>query len=59
MTEWQRLIPQPKSKFLMVECNVCSNTQIVFSHSTTRVKCNVCGEVIVEPTGGKAQIKGN
>ncbi len=48
----------PKSKFLMVECNACSNTQVVFSHSSRTVKCHVCGEVIAEPEGGKARIRG-
>ncbi|MFQ5712032.1 MAG: 30S ribosomal protein S27e [Candidatus Geothermarchaeales archaeon] len=58
MSDWKRLIPQPKSRFILVECGVCSNTQVVFTHSTEEVKCNVCGEVLVKPTGGKALIKG-
>lgn len=48
----------PKSKFLMVECSACSNTQVVYSHSSRTVKCQVCGEVLAEPKGGKARIRG-
>jgi small subunit ribosomal protein S27e len=46
------------SKFLRVKCNDCENVQIVFDHASTRVKCNVCGSTLVEPRGGKAEIKG-
>lgn len=46
------------SKFLRVKCNDCENEQIVFDHASTIVKCNVCGRTLVEPRGGKAEIKG-
>lgn len=46
------------SKFLRVKCNDCENEQVVFDHASTRVKCNVCGSTLVEPRGGKAEIKG-
>ena len=46
------------SKFLRVKCNDCENEQIVFDHASTRVKCSVCGSTLVEPRGGKAEIKG-
>lgn len=46
------------SKFLKVKCNDCENEQIVFDHASTSVKCNVCGSTLVEPSGGKAEIKG-
>ncbi|NIM46365.1 MAG: 30S ribosomal protein S27e [Nitrososphaeria archaeon] len=58
MSEWRMYIPQPKSRFILVECSVCSNTQAVFTHSSKVVKCNICGEILVKPTGGKALIKG-
>ena len=51
------LIPQPKSKFVLVQCPTCNNEQIIFDHASTVVKCLVCGEVLAEPTGGKARIK--
>ncbi|MCX8152899.1 MAG: 30S ribosomal protein S27e [Candidatus Bathyarchaeota archaeon] len=58
MTEWDKLIPKPKSHFLRVKCLKCGNEQLVFSHATNKVFCNVCGEVLAEPMGGKAKIKG-
>ena len=54
----EELVPKPKSKFLKVKCKNCGNIQIVFSHSTTIVKCKICNEQLTEPTGGKAKIHG-
>lgn len=53
------LIPQPRSKFLRVRCPDCGNEQVVFSHASMVVRCLVCGRVLAQPTGGKAQIQGN
>ena len=58
MSEWEKLIPRPTSKFLRVKCGDCSNEQIVFSHITNVVHCNVCSAVLAEPSGGKAIIRG-
>ncbi|MCW3976623.1 30S ribosomal protein S27e [Candidatus Bathyarchaeota archaeon] len=58
MSEWEKLIPRPRSRFLRVKCSDCGNEQIIFSHVTNVVNCNVCGTVIAEPTGGKAVIRG-
>ncbi len=58
MTEWNKLIPKPESRFFRVKCLKCGNEQLVFSNATNKVACNVCGEVLAEPTGGKAKIKG-
>ena len=52
------LIPQPKSKFMRVRCPDCGNEQITFSHAASVVRCNICGRILAEPTGGKADIKG-
>ncbi len=52
------LVPQPRSRFLLVKCPECGNEQVVFSHATYPVRCLVCGYQLVEPTGGKAKIKG-
>ncbi len=52
------LVPQPRSRFLLVRCPVCGNEQVVFSHATFPVRCLVCGAQLVEPTGGKAKIHG-
>ncbi|MEM2081085.1 MAG: 30S ribosomal protein S27e [Candidatus Bathyarchaeia archaeon] len=58
MTEWDKLIPKPKSRFLRIKCLKCGNEQLVFSNATSKVVCNVCAEVLAEPTGGKVKIKG-
>jgi len=58
MSEWKKLIPKPRSKFLRVKCPECGNEQIMFSHAATKIKCNICGTTLAEPAGGKAKIKG-
>lgn len=45
------------SKFLRVKCNDCENEQVIFDHASTSVKCSICGSTLVEPRGGKAEIK--
>ncbi len=45
------------SKFVKVKCEKCKNEQTIFERASTEVKCLVCGEVLAEPTGGKAMIK--
>lgn len=47
-----------RSNFLKVKCNDCENEQIVFDRASSGVRCNVCGRTLVEPRGGKAEIKG-
>jgi len=54
----KELIPQPRSTFLKIKCQKCGNEQVAFERSATALKCNVCEEVLVEPQGGKANIKG-
>jgi small subunit ribosomal protein S27e len=58
MSDWEKLIPRPRSSFVRVKCLKCGNEQIVFSHAVNKVSCNVCGTVLAEPSGGKAKIKG-
>lgn len=58
MSEWEKLIPKPGSKFVRVRCSDCGNEQVVFSHTTNVVHCNICGATLAKPTGGKAKIKG-
>jgi small subunit ribosomal protein S27e len=41
-----------------VKCPKCGNEQLVYSHAVNHVNCNVCGTELVEPSGGKAKIKG-
>ena len=59
MTEWNKLIPKPRSSFLRVKCPKCGNEQLIFSNTVNKVTCNVCGETLAEPSGGKAKIKGD
>ena len=58
MSEWEKLIPKPRSKFVRVRCSDCGNEQVVFDHITNIVHCNICGATLANPTGGKAEIKG-
>ncbi len=52
------MIPYPRSHFVKVRCPKCGNEMVIFDRASTVVKCPVCGEVVAEPTGGKARIKG-
>ena len=47
----------PVSKFIKVRCSKCKNEQIVFGKASTKVYCLVCGKILIEPTGGKSQVK--
>jgi len=58
MSEWEQLLPRPRSTFVRVKCADCGNEQVIFDHASTVVKCSVCGAVLAEPTGGKAALKG-
>jgi small subunit ribosomal protein S27e len=57
-TDWESLIPKPKSRFLRVRCPECENEQIVYSSPSNIVKCNICKAILATPTGGKARIEG-
>ena len=46
-----------ESKFLRVSCKNCRNEQIIFNKAATSVKCLVCGKILADPRGGKANIK--
>ena len=58
MSEWEKLIPRPRSSFIRVKCLKCGNEQMMFSNAVNKVSCNVCGTILAEPSGGKAKIKG-
>ncbi len=51
-------IPKPTSIFHKVSCAECDEIQVVYSHASTLVACNSCGNTIAEPTGSKAKING-
>lgn len=46
-----------KSKFVKVRCPGCKNEQVIFGKASSEVKCLICGQVLAEPSGGKAKIK--
>ncbi|TRO54200.1 30S ribosomal protein S27e [Candidatus Bathyarchaeota archaeon] len=58
MSEWNKLIPKPRSVFLRVKCQKCGNEQLIFSNVVNKISCNVCAETLAEPTGGRAKING-
>ncbi len=43
-------------QFYRVKCK-CSNEQVIFGKTATEVKCSECEEVLVKPTGGRADVK--
>ena len=43
-------------EFVKVKCNGCKNEQVIFSKPAGEVKCLVCGEVLANNTGGKAEV---
>lgn len=45
------------SKWLRLKCIKCKNEQIVFGKPSTKIKCLVCGKILVEPTGGKGKVR--
>jgi small subunit ribosomal protein S27e len=51
------IIQQPRSRFIKVKCLDCENEQIIFSHSTTEVKCLKCEKILAKPSGGKAKLE--
>jgi small subunit ribosomal protein S27e len=57
MSEWNKLIPKPKSNFIRVRCRKCNNEQDIFGSPVNKVTCNVCGALLAEPSGGKAKLR--
>ncbi|WOV93820.1 MAG: 30S ribosomal protein S27e [Candidatus Nitrosoabyssus spongiisocia] len=52
------LIPKPTSTFRKIECFECKEVQVVYSHISTEVICNSCGNLLASPTGSIAKIHG-
>jgi small subunit ribosomal protein S27e len=51
-----RLNRENRSRFYRVKCPDCENEQVIFGKASTVVDCIVCGKVLAESAGGKAQI---
>ena len=46
------------ASFITVKCGDCSNDQVIFVKAASKVLCLACGSTLANPTGGKAEIKG-
>ncbi|MFB6360208.1 MAG: 30S ribosomal protein S27e [Halobacteriales archaeon] len=44
--------------FLRVACPSCEHEQVLFEQAATPVSCGECGEVLAEPNGGAATLRG-
>lgn len=42
--------------FVRVKCVDCENEQVIFSHASMEVNCEVCGKTLASPRSGKAEI---
>lgn len=49
-------VPKPRSSFLLIACPNCGKENVVFSHTTTDVKCKACKTLIAEKTGSRAML---
>jgi small subunit ribosomal protein S27e len=58
MNRWDKILPNPKSYFLLVKCQDCSNEMSIFSNVAIDVDCDICGAKLAIPTGGKSKILG-
>jgi len=47
-----------RSKFIKVKCEDCGNEQTIFNKPAMSVRCLVCGNTLVECTGGLGKICG-
>jgi small subunit ribosomal protein S27e len=54
----RQLFVRPASAFLQVKCEKCATEKVIFSNATSPVKCEVCGELLAEPSGGRTIIYG-
>jgi small subunit ribosomal protein S27e len=43
--------------FVRIKCGKCNNEQVLFIRASTTVKCLICDEMLVNNTGGKADLK--
>ncbi|EJW03065.1 hypothetical protein EDEG_02544 [Edhazardia aedis USNM 41457] len=50
-----RLFTELRSRMIVVKC-VCNQLEFCYSHSQTTIPCSSCGEVLMTPRGGRAQI---
>lgn len=58
MRKKANFIVMTKSKYMRVICRKCKSDQMLYNKVATVVKCNKCGAVLAEPSGGEALIHG-
>ncbi|MEM0075102.1 MAG: 30S ribosomal protein S27e [Conexivisphaerales archaeon] len=57
MTKKERILyPKPRSAFLLVKCINCGAEKVIFSGSSSHIKCDSCGQTLAVPAGGRAKI---
>ncbi|MBT60751.1 MAG: 30S ribosomal protein S27e [Euryarchaeota archaeon] len=44
--------------FLRVTCKDCGSETTIFSRATSAIPCTVCGAILTNPSGGKADLVG-
>lgn len=52
------MIPKPQSNFISVQCRGCGEKRIMFTHTTTDINCNSCGQPLAKKAGAKANVLG-
>lgn len=43
-------------KFIVIKCKKCRNSQHTFSKPSMKVKCLVCGNILMKSTGGCGKV---
>ncbi|MGA1974144.1 MAG: 30S ribosomal protein S27e [Conexivisphaerales archaeon] len=54
----RQLFVRPGSAFLQVKCKKCGTEKVIYSNATVTIRCEVCEEVLAEPSGGRTIISG-
>lgn len=57
MAEFNKLKGAQK-KFVKIKCPECGGETITYSRASVEVKCIICNAIIVKPTGGLIEYKG-
>ncbi len=55
---YNNIIPEPKSRFVEIECLSCGSPTVVFTMAKSIINCKFCGNLLAEPTGGEAILFG-
>merc|ERR1712032_747265 len=54
--KFKRILKEPNSYFMDVKCHSCPHISTMFSHSSTTILCEGCGERLCKTSGGKAKL---